>query len=611
MRWSAVVVPATLIVACSSDPTLAVSVTYPSVVTVATTEITVYESDSLKCTDIEFARVDPAGLEALAADDVTLDGSASGDLSGISRTGHKVIVARGFATNMALVTVGCAEKDEIIGADSVTISTFVAAAVSIHPPTDPSMLDVAITLTDASGASLPDMRPVTWTAYGPAGSTPANPANVTTISDGVWEPTLPSCTGNGNGVTKLRPNPPIVLGGYAVQIRAAWAVEEPQPYTSLAATAFGLTALPFTQSNARRFCTIRQQGPVHRLVCIDDANVAHDLAITVDATGKAIATDMGTQSALTALAGAQVVVAVVAEPGAGTDREVYSVTDRGVLVPLFNATAVTDQTLVCPVCSDAVVVPPCGTTPGKVLLAGPTNKVRQIDLHGGNLQSFDVPGVTAVRLDNAGCVTQLQAAGAPTLVQLASLHVGGLIATTFVAAATLIASCTGSAACRLLDQPLVRGAGVGFTADSEPRIVVANVDATGVVLTQLVVAPFGGTASSIGATIERSRVAAASIPDRLVTGQVDTDTGTDLFWDIPTKATGTSFQVAYARKVGTVNLEALSAAQDIDVDDLVTGDLNSDGLDDVVVLSGSGVAIVPMGVKLPAPAPNTDATCMP
>ena len=42
-----------------------------------------------------------------------------------------------------------------------------------------------------------------------------------------------------------------------------------------------------------------------------------------------------------------------------------------------------------------------------------------------------------------------------------------------------------------------------------------------------------------------------------------------------------------------------------------TGDLNSDGLDDVVVLSTVGVAIVPMGVKLPAPAPNTDATCMP
>jgi hypothetical protein len=106
MRWSAVVVPAMSIAACGSDPTLAVSVTHPSVVTVATTEVTVYESDSLKCTDIEFARVDPAGLEALAADDVTLDGSASGGLSGISRTGHKVIVARGFDANNALVTIG-------------------------------------------------------------------------------------------------------------------------------------------------------------------------------------------------------------------------------------------------------------------------------------------------------------------------------------------------------------------------------------------------------------------------------------------------------------------------------------------------------------------------
>jgi len=540
-----------------------------------------------------------------------LEGTASGGLAGISRTGHKVIVARGFDTNTALVTVGCAEKDEVIGADTVTISTFVAAVVSIHPPTDPAMIDVAITLTDASGASLPDMRPVTWTVYGPAGSTPANPANVTTISDGVWEPMLPSCTGNGNGITKLRPNPPSVLGGYAVQIRAAWAIEEPQPYTSLAAGAFANTALMFTPSSARRFCTIRQQGPVHRLVCVDSSNIAHDLAITIDATSKAVATDMGTQSALPALAGTQTVIAVIAEPASGTDRDVYAVTDRGVLVPLFGAANVTDQTMVCPVCGEAIVVPPCGATSGKVLLAGPTNKVRQIDLHGGNPQSFDVPSVTAVRLDNAGCVTQLQSSGSPTLVQLASLHAGTLVATTFVPAATLIASCTGSGACKLLDQPLVRGAGVGFTADAEPRIVVANIDASGVVLTQLVIAPTAGSAGTIGTTIERTRTSAASIPDRLVVGQVDTDTGTDLFWDIATRNSGTSFQIAYARKVGDVNLEALSTAQDIDVDDLVTGDLDGNGLDDVVVLSSTGAAIVPMGVTLPAPAPNTDATCMP
>jgi hypothetical protein len=611
MRWCAVVVPASLIAACGSDPTLAVSVSHPSTVTVATTEVTVYESDSLKCTDIEFSRVDPAGLEALVADTVVLDGTTAGDLGGISRTGHKVIVARGFDASQALVSVGCGEKDEVIGADTITISTFVAAVVSIHPPFESTNLEVAITLTDASGASLPDMRPVTWTVYGPAGSTPANPANVTTISDGVWEPALPSCT--GNGTLKLRPNPPSELAGYAVQIRAAWAIGEPQPYSSLAATAFANTDLHLTPSNlARRFCTIRQHGPVHRLVCVDSSNMAHDLAITIDSTSNAVATDMGTQSALPPVAG-QVVVAVVAEPAAGTDRDVYAVTDKGVLVPLFGAAGVTDQTQVCaPLCSDAVVVPPCGATPGKVLLSGPTaNVVRQIDLHGGDPQSFDVPGVTGVRLDNAGCVTQLQASGSPTLVQLASLHAGGLIAGTFVPLATVVALCTGSGPCKLLDVPLVRGAGVGFTADSEPRVVIANVDATGVVLTQLVIAPFDITSGTIGATIERSRTAAASIPDRVVVGQVDTDTGTDLFWDVTTRNSGTSFQVAYARKVGDVNLEAVSAPQDVDVDDLVTGDLDGDGLDDVVVLSATGAAILPMGVSLPAPPPNTDATCMP
>jgi hypothetical protein len=156
----------------------------------------------------------------------------------------------------------------------------------------------------------------------------------------------------------------------------------------------------------------------------------------------------------------------------------------------------------------------------------------------------------------------------------------------------------------VLDTPLTRGAGVGFTAGTEPRIVLTTVDATGVVLVSDVF-------SSTDNTIERARMSAASIPDHIVVGQVDTDTDSDLFWDITTRAGATNFEIAYGRKVGANNLEALSATENADVSDLEIGDLTGDGLDDLVIVTASGVSIIPMGVPIPAPAPNTDATCMP
>ncbi len=604
MRWCALLVIAAVIAACSSDPTLEVTVTHPTGLAVAKTTVTVYESESLRCTDIEFARLDAAGLEALAVDSTELDGSgASGPLSALSRTGNKVIVARGFADDGSLVSAGCVEKGAVVGADSVAITTMIAAVVSIRPPTDAASIDVAVTLSDASGAPIADARPITWTVYGPAGSTASNADSVDATADGVWEPKLPSCA--SGGFARLHPNPPSVLGGYAVQVRAAWAVEEPAPYTSLAATAFAQTALGITPSaTARRFCAIRMKGPTHRLVCVDTTNTAYDFAITVS-QGRAIATMMGSQSAIPLVPAGQNVVAVIAEPAAtGTDRDTYAVSDHGVLVPLFGAPAPTDTSAACVACSDAIVVPPCGSLAGHVLIAAVANTVKQIDLHGGNLQSFDVPMATAVQLDSAGCVTTLQTSGAPLLAQFASVHGGTTVAGTFLVGASYLVNCSSGSCKPITDTPLTRGAGVGFTGGTEPRMILTTVDATGVVLVQLVLSPGGST-------IERARMPAASIPDHLVVGQVDTDTGTDVFWNIASRNTGSNFQVAYARKVGNVNLEALSPLQNIDVTALDTGDLNGDALDDIVVMSSAGAAVVPMGVALPVPPPNPDATCTP
>ena len=600
MRWIAV---AALVGACGSDPTLAVSVTHPPGLDVAKTIVTVYESESLACTDVEFGKLDAAALEALAVDEVELPG----ELAGVSRTHHKVIVARGFDSSGGLASAGCAEKDEVTGADSVAITTLIAAVVSVRPPTDANALDVVVTLTDPSGASIADARPVMWTVYGPAGSTSANPANITEISDGVWEPALPSCAANGSA--RLHPNPPNSVGGYAVQIRAAWAVDEPQPYTQLATNAFGLTALGITPSTeARRWCAIRVKGATRRLVCVDSGHTAHDFAITVS-SGHAVATDMGTQSALPPVGGGMKVVALISEPAGGTDRDVYAISERGYFVPLFGAPASSSPTLGLGAgFTDAIVAPPCGAVPAKVLVAGTDPNVHQTDLRGGGDKPFGTPPssvtTTQVRLDNAGCVTQLAMTGAPALTQFATLHTEGFLLSVLGPLATYLVNCNG-AVCSVITEPqLTRGAATGFTGGTEPRAVFTSVDATGVVLVQVVF-------SANGNSIERSRMAAAALPDRVVAGQVDTDTGIDLFWDITSRLTGTSFEIGYARKVGDVNLEALSRPLDIDVGDLIAGDLDGDALDDIVIVTTSGVSIVPMGAALPAASPNADATCMP
>src|SRR2546430_5198727 len=85
--------------ACASDPTLHVTVTNPQGLPIVSTTITVYESDSLRCEDVEFSRLTDAELGAAAVTAETIDatGNTTGALSGISRTDHKVIVARGVA----------------------------------------------------------------------------------------------------------------------------------------------------------------------------------------------------------------------------------------------------------------------------------------------------------------------------------------------------------------------------------------------------------------------------------------------------------------------------------------------------------------------------------
>jgi hypothetical protein len=117
--------------------------------------------------------------------------------------------------------------------------------------------------------------------------------------------------------------------------------------------------------------------------------------------------------------------------------------------------------------------------------------------------------------------------------------------------------------------------------------------------------------SSTGGVIERSRMPAAAAPTRIVSGQFDTDGQPDLVWDVASTK-GTAVEIAYSRQVDDEPLEALSSAGSAAIDDILVGDLTGDGIDDLVLLDGSGanVAVVPIG--MPAPSSVTaDPPCSP
>jgi hypothetical protein len=609
-----------LLGACGDDPSLHVVVEHPTGLTVDKTVVTVYESPTLTCIDVAFRRIAEADLVPLAVAEETImaSGAVDGELSGISRVDHKVIVARGYDAMGEPLTGGCEEQGVVEGRTKVEIKTRELVTVSLVAPdptdnTDP--LRAIVAATDRTGQGV-DNRRVAWIVYGPAGATPASTTNAEMLADDAsWIPTTPACTQNGPAV--VHPVPPAKIGGYAVQIGVEWAKALPPMYTSLTSArldAFSerITAPASATSKSTRFCAIRIAGSVRRLVCLD-GTLARDYAVNVSG-GTASLTSMQTQ---TLTGEARVVIAVPS----GDDRDVYAVTTRGFLVPLFGAPMPDNRTPVCPLAQptcdpqveDAIAVPACGSQPGRIILRLSTNgtgQLKQMSVRGGDLADFPAPVIpaTLVQLDSAGCVDRFEAGGTNTQRQVVTYSMGARNALDeFVPIGTRAVYGCNAATC--MHNELLIGAGVAFT---EGRMVVSAVDATGVVLVQVVMAPDSPDKDRL---VERLRYPSAAIPARIVAGQLDTDGDSDLFWNISARR-GASFEVAYARQVGGVPLEALSPAVQVDVADVLIGDLTGTGVDSLVFTEStalsagtSGIAVVPVNAAAQIPASKPDSSC--
>jgi len=605
-----VVLVATGALACT-DPSLHIVVDQPDGITLARTVVTVYESDSLHCEDIAFSRLGPNELDAVQVAEETrmADGTTDRELEGISRTDHKVIVARGYGVDGAWLTAGCVEADLIEGVVTLTIAampTVIAATVLDLDMADPTRAVVAT--TDATGKAVSDRR-VTWTVYGPAGSQPMYPATVTSPSDGIWQPSAPTCT--VAGAATVHPIPPGVIGGYAVQLRAEWATQQPALYSRLGAN---LTAKPLAPpAGSRSYCALHTKTGLQRIACLDNG-VVRDYDVTVSgATAELVQARTATYPTGT--------IAIISVAN-GLDRDVYLVSNKGAVTAVWPAESPPAGSgdacgidVTCTV-DDVVVVPTCGTVPGRIFIhtrsAGAS--LRLLDARGGNV----TPVVTAInaapmQLDNAGCVTRLDPnGGTPTLRQVMTFH-ADLMSLTGFTTATLTRAIYNCNAQGCAGNELAAGAGVAFTSGAEPRMIITSLDATGVVLLHVVMAPDTSTRDLF---VERARMPSAGLPDRMVVGQFDTDSMVDLFWTIVgRRGSATSFEVAYARQVNGVPLEAISTPQAITVDAILSGDVSGEGRDDLIITgafaSQQGVVVIPLHLAaMPITIPS-DTTCAP
>jgi len=619
---------AVAIAACSSDPTLHVTVVHTTEVKVTSTTVSVYDSKNFGCQEIEYADVDASALASALVAEETLDDSGkvtAGSLANLPRSDDKTIVARGYNDAMQLVAAGCADKGVVSGADKVEVDTVPAAVVSIGIA-DASGADfygIATTVTDVNGKAI-DGRQVWWRVYGPGGFTPNSQApNLDVVQNGYWEPMQPTCTKKGTAT--IHPVPPDLIGGFAIEVHVSWAADPPQQFTSF--TKFGdvtdtappgsvLALNPPAAVNNSGVCTRRVTGGNATLTCLDGASTvaAYDVSVTyMPATGTA------TLAEGSSVAVPQTTISLFGVDN-GSARDVYAAGSDCSVTALYGAPAGKSGT--CSGADDVRYVPACGSAHPLVLFHIPKSTVPgsviAVDQVTGTSAVVPVAyhAVTAtpendVVFNAVGCVTELDPTGGPPatkqMIVLDYEIVGAL--STVITGTRAIYNCSGS--CTPLPLPIPGGA-VGFLVDgTESRLVVPTIDATGIELSQIVLL----SDASTDKLVERERHPAASVPDLLVSGSFDNDSGTDLLWTFTVKRSGTAFEVSYARMVGDERLTALSGAISSTIAQMIAGDVTNDKHDDITVVSQilnkRYVATVPLQEPPPPFMLTTDGTCAP
>ena len=614
MRYLALVLA---LAACGEDPSLRVLVDLerPPIHKLV---ISVYESPSLTCEQVEYADLTEAQLAALLVDEQTITGDeVEGALDSLSRTDHKLIVVRGYADTGELLEGGCAEHDLVVEDDSITVKTHVIASVSAQVVLDPDSgeppvpfdpLRIGVIVTDRDGVTLPD-RPVSLRMIGPAGSDPIQATNMITTDDGAWQPERPACT-NNKGTTAVFPIVPNIVGGFAAKVRVAWANQVATQFSGIANTAsdLGLANLTIaTETKHPCAVSVKRTGSAltRRLVCVD-GTIAKEFPVTVangvTTLGPPTMTSLGTLPIIGLFA-----LPVESDP---LQREIYAVDSDGKVTALFGA-APAQATLNCSECTgsvvDAIVAPACGPRDVEKLVlvvrSGGEDKVKAMPSRGGVAIEIrglsDSPRPYEVALRNAGCVAQIGPAGYEerqlTVVDLHDTVLDTIASRGFYACI--------ATACKRVNLP-VGGGAVGFTSNP-PYLVGTSIDATGIVLaTWALISDPNDESMTTDLLIERRpAIPSSALPGHIAVGTFDEDDGVDMAWD-GSRGRVTQVELAYT-SVDGLRLQALSDPLALALIDMFATDVTNDDHDDIIIVarkpatSQSGVVIVPTHTVAP------------
>lgn len=573
--------------ACSNDASLKVTVQHDPDYTslIDHTEVSIYASPGLACDQIEFGDItDDQLLGALVA-----KADDGGSLDNIPRVDSKIIVARGFAADGSLVTAGCTPQGEVTGNAAVTVTTVAAATVSIGLANDGSA-GVIVTTTDARNDSI-DGRAVNWKLYGAAG-TSADASMYMNLSDGVWAPTHPTCTVDGDA--SIHPALPKLPGGYGLRLRVSWAAKPVPLFTSFTPVDVAVTSVSSpSDQKIIKSCALRGIPGSASIVCMISTTqfIDYGYAATTNTLVPSAANNLPTLVA-------DDWIGVVSVPSPGGGLFAYAVSTKGAWAALEDAPpaavgATWCQTATSPLrCTAGVfaiddmrVVPPCGGSPGFLIAHGNEGtKLRTEPLGGGNGTEYVVKDAGLV---NAGCVSELQADSSSKSRQAVVLTVPAMGTTQSFMAAVFDCSSTKSP-CSV---PLPTGGQtVAFSTGSEQRLIGTTFDATGAQLSQWVMQPAikHGVIGVKDRLVERSRQVAASPPRVLVTGSFDNDSDPDLLWTFSTRQ-DIDVQIAYARTAEGAPLSALTSVDSpggaVQPTDMFTMDFNNDGYDEIAIVA--------------------------
>jgi hypothetical protein len=614
MRWLALA-PVLGVLACGPDPSLSVEVDQPNENRIGDalreTTVSIYESDGLTCDQIEFGDLTTEQLEALLKTRVSIvKGTGTSDtFSGVSRLGHKVIVARGLGEKGGLLTAACAELDEIHEGETLKLKAVVAAKVSIATAEQGDGILITTTEPLAGSKSLND-RKVWWRLYAASGAM-ADTTRVDEVATDVWEPKAPTCTSGGE--VTVHPVPPRVPGGYALRLRVSWATE-PLPLITR------FTELPHvvrdlgTPPAVIRPCAVRRSGATASVVCITAPQVATELRLQGGALVPVATAPLTVHS--------DAAIGIVA-----VDRDVYAITEHGNWQALFGAPAPPGPVnrnwwcdrVACGTQAtfDLQIVPACGSK-GSYLLAkvGATAAgadLLTMPLLGGVPAELDQGPGQKLAFDtiaNAGCLNERQRDGSQVQRQAIAVGLPVSVGAATGLTAALLFDCAAKTVCRLQQG----NDGIGFVPETPPRMVISTFDATGAMLTSVDAQPNEGLNANDARDrlIEVARQPSAAPPDQLIAGHFDTDTTLDLLWHFSTRATGATIQIAYAREIAGTPLTGIASYGRQPIEELLVGDLDGNRIDEVIAVLGPGgrrLDVIPMGIPYPPSAPHDDPPC--